>query len=164
MIYEHAASIPNPGGVNHPAFADIVRADEGQARLSAHFSGLNYITKVGPPTYADAGEMIKAFVAAAPDQVLWATGWPHYDKVNLPDDALLARSDGRVGAGPGGAQADPGRFPGQAVRVLSGRWQAFDYRRGRDRGVILLQRPVRNADESSALRRSGWSLPASPPL
>ena len=88
LIYEHAASIPNPGGVNHPAFTDILARMKAK-RAWFRISGLNYITKVGPPTYADAGEMVKAFVAQAPEQVLWASGWPHYDKVNLPDDAQL---------------------------------------------------------------------------
>jgi D-galactarolactone isomerase len=88
IIFEHMASIPNPGGVNHPAFAYIaerLRAKRAWLRIS----GINYISKVGAPSYSDAGDLVKAFVQLAPDRLIWASAWPHFDKDVKPDDTQL---------------------------------------------------------------------------
>jgi hypothetical protein len=37
-----------------------------------------YITsRLGPPDYADAGEIAAAFAHAAPERMLWGSDWPH---------------------------------------------------------------------------------------
>lgn len=88
IIFEHMASIPNPGGVNHPAFAYVAERLRTK-RAWLRISGLNYITKVGAPSYGDAGELVKAFAGLAPDRLIWASAWPHFDQVARPDDAQL---------------------------------------------------------------------------
>ena len=53
-------------------------------------SGAYMNTKVGPPTYADASELARAFVQAAPERLVWASDWPHpTQKTDKPNDAVL---------------------------------------------------------------------------
>jgi predicted TIM-barrel fold metal-dependent hydrolase len=46
-------------------------------------------TRVGPPTYADATRVARAFVNAAPERLVWGSDWPHPSPAEKPDDALL---------------------------------------------------------------------------
>lgn len=51
-----------------------------------------YITsRLGPPGYADAGEVAAALARAAPERVLWGSDWPHPSEPAgaKPDDAGL---------------------------------------------------------------------------
>ena len=67
-------------------------------RLLAHtgntwvkLSGAYADTVVGPPGYADASAVARAFAAAAPSRMVWGSDWPHpTEKLdNKPDDAVL---------------------------------------------------------------------------
>ncbi len=90
VVFDHLGHLPEPQGIADPAFAvitDLMQKGKGWVKLI----GLYADTKVGPPTYADSVKVAAAFVAAAPNQVVWGTDWPHpTEKVdNKPDDALL---------------------------------------------------------------------------
>jgi D-galactarolactone isomerase len=54
-------------------------------KLSAAYE----FSKIGPPNFDDAGALAKAFIAAAPERMLWATNWPHPGHIPRPDDAML---------------------------------------------------------------------------
>jgi predicted TIM-barrel fold metal-dependent hydrolase len=91
LVFDHLAHMPQPAGINHPAFAVVVDLmQKGKAWLK--LSGAYADTKIGPPTYADATAVAAAYVKAAPDQLVWGSDWPHpteQGKAVLPDDALL---------------------------------------------------------------------------
>lgn len=89
-VFDHLGRIPQPAGKDHPAFkvvADLLQSDKAYTKLSSIYQD----TAVGPPTYEDMGTLAKAYIALAPDRVLWASDWPHPSpgKAGKPDDALL---------------------------------------------------------------------------
>ena len=74
IVFDHMGRIPEPAGINHPAFALIVKLlDSGRAwvKLSGAYSN----TMVGPP-YPDATKIAQAFVKAAPERMVWGSDWP----------------------------------------------------------------------------------------
>lgn len=90
MVFDHLAHIPEPAGIEHPAFAVVVDfLQKGKAWLK--LSGAYADTKVGPPGYADSTAVAKAYVKAAPDRLVWGSDWPHPTEQGrtLPDDAVL---------------------------------------------------------------------------
>lgn len=89
IVFDHMGRLPQPAGINHPAFALILRLiDKG--RTWVKISGAYLNTKVGPPTYADATVVAQAYVTHAPERLVWGSDWPHpTEKDNKPDDAVL---------------------------------------------------------------------------
>ena len=88
IVFDHMGRLPQPAGIDHPAFAIIRRLiDRGRAWVK--LSGAYLDTKVGPSTYADATVVARAFVAAAPERMVWGSDWPHPTEKDKPDDAVL---------------------------------------------------------------------------
>jgi predicted TIM-barrel fold metal-dependent hydrolase len=90
IVFDHLAHMPEPAGINHPAFAVVVDLlQKGKAWLK--LSGAYADTKVGPPSYADSTAVAQAYVKAAPDRLVWGSDWPHPTEQSktLPDDAVL---------------------------------------------------------------------------
>jgi predicted TIM-barrel fold metal-dependent hydrolase len=88
IVFDHMGRLPQPAGVDHAAFA-IIRRLIDQGRTWVKLSGAYLDTRVGPPTYADATAVAQAFVAAAPERVVWGSDWPHPTEKEKPDDAVL---------------------------------------------------------------------------
>ena len=62
--------------------------DKGRTWVKIGGAYLN--TRIGPPDYPDATRVAQAFVAAAPERLVWGRDWPHpSEKKYTPDDALL---------------------------------------------------------------------------
>ncbi|MGW1420056.1 amidohydrolase family protein [Bradyrhizobium manausense] len=90
VVFDHLGRIPQPQGKTHPAFAMIMRMlRDGKAWVK--ISSMYQDTKFGPPSYADVGEVAKAYIQSAPERVVWGSDWPHPAKGNFgaPNDALL---------------------------------------------------------------------------
>ncbi len=88
IVIDHMGRLPPEAGAAHPAFAAILRlVDRG--RTWVKISGAYLNTKAGPPDYADATEVARAFVAAAPERLVWGSDWPHVTEAHKPDTALL---------------------------------------------------------------------------
>jgi predicted TIM-barrel fold metal-dependent hydrolase len=90
IVFDHMGRIPQPAGVDHPAFALALKMlDHG--RTWVKLSGAYMDTKVGPPSYADVSKVAQAYVKAAPDRLVWASDWPHPTEKadSKPDDAIL---------------------------------------------------------------------------
>ena len=88
IVFDHMGHIPQPIGVNHPAFTIIRRlVDKGRTwvKLSVTYDS----SKDGPPTYADVTKLAQAYVRAAPERMVWGSNWPHPGETNKPDDAVL---------------------------------------------------------------------------
>lgn len=90
VVFDHLAHVPQPEGVNHPLFAAIVKLLQ-TGRAWVKLSGAYADTRIGPPSYADATAVARAYVAAAPDRLVWGSDWPHPTEQarTLPDDARL---------------------------------------------------------------------------
>jgi D-galactarolactone isomerase len=89
IVFDHLAHIPEPEGVNHPLFKQVLALiDKG--RTWVKLSGAYADTKVGPPTYADSTAIAQAYVKAAPERLVWGSDWPHpSERETKPDDAVL---------------------------------------------------------------------------
>jgi len=90
LVFDHLGHLPEPQGVDHPAFGVIRRLiDKGKTWVK--ISGAYIDTKVGPPSYADSTKIAQAYVKAAPERMVWGSDWPHpglgFD--NKPNDAVL---------------------------------------------------------------------------
>lgn len=88
LVFDHMGHMPQPMGIDHPAFKVIRRlVDKGKTwvKLSVTYDS----SKVGPPTYADVNKVGQAYVRFAPERMLWGSNWPHPNETNKPDDALL---------------------------------------------------------------------------
>jgi predicted TIM-barrel fold metal-dependent hydrolase len=88
IVFDHMGRLPQPAGIDHPAFA-IIRRLIDQRRAWVKISGAYLDTKAGPPAYADATKVAQAFVKAAPERVVWGSDWPHPTETDKPDDAVL---------------------------------------------------------------------------
>ncbi len=42
-----------------------------------------------PPGYPGAGKVARAYIAAAPERMVWGSDWPHPTETEKPDDAVL---------------------------------------------------------------------------
>src|SRR6266404_8064187 len=89
IVFDHLAHIPEPEGVNHPLFAQVMKLiDKGRAWVK--LSGAYADTKIGPPTYADSTVIAQAYAKAAPERCVWGSDWPHPgEREKKPDDAVL---------------------------------------------------------------------------
>jgi D-galactarolactone isomerase len=88
IVFDHMGRLPQPAGIDHPAFA-IIRRLVDAGRTWVKLSGAYLDTKVGPPTYADTTSVAQALVAAAPERMVWGSDWPHPTEQQKPDDAAL---------------------------------------------------------------------------
>ena len=88
IVFDHMSRLPQPEGVRHKAFRIVCKLlDRGQAWVK--LSGAYLDSRMGPPWYADAGEVARAYVEAAPERMLWGSDWPHPTETAKPDDAQL---------------------------------------------------------------------------
>jgi len=90
LVFDHLARIPQPAGVDDPSFALVLKLlDNG--RTWVKLSGAYQDTRTGPPAYADVSKVARAYVKAAPEQLVWGSDWPHPTEKagSKPDDAIL---------------------------------------------------------------------------
>jgi predicted TIM-barrel fold metal-dependent hydrolase len=90
IVFDHMARIPQPAGVNHPAFGLVLKL-LNSGRTWVKLSGAYMDTRTGPPTYADVGKVARAYVKAAPERMVWSSDWPHPTEHAdaKPNDAIL---------------------------------------------------------------------------
>jgi len=87
IVFDHMGRLPPKQGPDHPAFAVIVDL-VGKGRAWVKIAGAYLNTEHGPP-YADATRIARAFVAQAPERLVWGSDWPHVTEKHKPDDAEL---------------------------------------------------------------------------
>jgi D-galactarolactone isomerase len=90
LVLDHLGQMPQPGGMASAAFA-VVRDLLDRGGTWVKLSGPYITSRLGPPGYADAGEVAAALARAAPDRVLWGSDWPHPSEPAdaKPDDGAL---------------------------------------------------------------------------
>ncbi|WBV45162.1 amidohydrolase [Pseudoroseomonas cervicalis] len=87
MVFDHMARLPaGPGGA-HPAFAVVARLLQ-QGRAWVKLSGAYLVDPAGPP-WGAAGAIARAFLAEAPERLVWGSDWPHVTERHKPDAATL---------------------------------------------------------------------------
>jgi len=92
MVFDHLGHLPQPSGVNHPAFKVICNLiEKGSAWVK--LSGPYHDSEVGAPSYSDSTKLAQAYVKFAPERLVWGSDWPHpimySKKKEWPDDAQL---------------------------------------------------------------------------
>jgi predicted TIM-barrel fold metal-dependent hydrolase len=88
LVFDHMGRLPQPDGVRHKAFTLICGLiDSGRAWVK--LAGAYLDTRNGPPGYADTTAVARAYVAAAPERMVWGSDWPHPTESEKPDDARL---------------------------------------------------------------------------
>lgn len=87
IVFDHLGHVTE---LNDPAMDLIVKLMQ-QKKAWVKLSGAYIRSKVGAPTYADRTPIARAFIKAAPGQVVWGSDWPHPTSKpdNKPDDAIL---------------------------------------------------------------------------
>ncbi|MBT3917458.1 MAG: amidohydrolase family protein, partial [Rhodospirillaceae bacterium] len=87
LVIDHVGKFLEPVPVENETFQMMLSLVENGAwvKLSAAYE----TSKVGPPNFDDVGALAKAFIAAAPEHMLWASNWPHPGQDPRPDDAIL---------------------------------------------------------------------------
>ena len=93
MVFDHLARLPlspkAPQGSAHPAFA-IVRRLLDSGRAWVKLSGAYLDSRAGAGGgYADVEPIVRAWVDAAPERLVWGSDWPHPTERDKPDDAML---------------------------------------------------------------------------
>jgi predicted TIM-barrel fold metal-dependent hydrolase len=86
IVFDHLGRLTPPAGLGHPAFGIIRRMLDG-GRTWMKLSGAYFFG--GPPDYAEAGKVARAYIAAAPERMVWGSDWPHPTETEKPDDAVL---------------------------------------------------------------------------
>ena len=89
VVIDHTGKFLEPVAPDDPAFMALLGVLEREQRwvkLSAPYE----TSKVGPPGYDDVSVLARALVGAHPDRCLWASNWPHPNRVPPPSDAALS--------------------------------------------------------------------------
>jgi D-galactarolactone isomerase len=88
VVIDHTGKFLEPVTVDDPAFQAlhaILERRDRWIKLSAPYE----TSKVGPPGYDDVSALARALVQKHPDRCLWASNWPHPNRVPPPSDAAL---------------------------------------------------------------------------
>ncbi len=75
-VIDHFGRIPLPAGIDHPAFAALLRLlDSG--RTWVKLAGAYHDSVTGPPGYADSAVLARTLIGHAPGQMIWGSDWPY---------------------------------------------------------------------------------------
>ena len=89
VVIDHFGSPDPTGGPAAPGF-DAIRRRLTSGTTWVKLSGPYISSRSGPPEYADLMAYARAFVADAPERLVWGSDWPHRGQTGkLPDDANL---------------------------------------------------------------------------
>jgi len=89
LVIDHIAHVPQPGGASSEVLRTAQRlVEKGNTWIT--LSGPYVDSKTGAPRYEDVAPVASAFIAMAPERMLWGTDWPHPTQTTgKPDDASL---------------------------------------------------------------------------
>ena len=100
LVFDHMARLPNHCPTEHPAF-HAVRDLLARGRAWVKLSGAYLCSRCGAAeTWRDVAPIATAFIACAPERLVWGSDWPHVTELpEAPDAAsLLALLDCWTGA------------------------------------------------------------------
>ncbi len=88
VVVDHIGQVPVGEGIEGPSFQALLRLVRG-GRVWVKLSAPMRMSAEEYP-YADVTPFVQALVAAAPDQMVWATDWPHTTLTKrMPNDGDL---------------------------------------------------------------------------
>jgi len=76
IVFDHMGRLPHGEGAKHPAFDVICRLID-RGRTWVKLSGPYLDDPEGRPRFAAAAPIAKAWIAAAPNRLVWGSDWPH---------------------------------------------------------------------------------------
>lgn len=82
VVFDHFGGAQASLGIQQAGFAallNLVRTGKAYVKISAP-----YLASTQAPDYPDVAQFAKAFVAANPERLVWATNWPHPDSSQVP--------------------------------------------------------------------------------
>jgi D-galactarolactone isomerase len=85
IVFDHMGKVSS---IEHPAF-EVIRGLLDERKAWVKISGAYFVTKIGPPSYADATAIAMAFLRTAPERCVWGSNWPHPWPNDPPDDAEI---------------------------------------------------------------------------
>ncbi|SHI17129.1 Predicted metal-dependent hydrolase, TIM-barrel fold [Pollutimonas bauzanensis] len=88
IVFDHMGRLPPHLGIAHPAYA-VIGHLVNQDRAWVKLSGAYLNTDSGPPAYADACAVARAFARDMPQRLLWGSDWPHITEACKPAAADL---------------------------------------------------------------------------
>ncbi len=89
IVFDHMGHIPAGLGINHPGFQALLRL-LGDGKCWVKLSGSYRFTEQLDTPYDDVLPFARALVATNPDNLLWATDWPHpHIPLTMPNDGDL---------------------------------------------------------------------------
>lgn len=91
LVIDHLGRLPPDAGLAHPAY-QVIRGLLDQGRTWIKLAGAYFNTTGEPPGYPGAEKIAQAYVAAAPERLVWGSDWPHPSEIHKPerpDDAVL---------------------------------------------------------------------------
>lgn len=89
VVFDHFGHIPTHFGINHPGFQALLRL-VGEGLVWVKLSGSYRITAEDQTPYSDVTPFAHALIRANPDQLVWASDWPHpHIRPPMPDDGAL---------------------------------------------------------------------------
>ena len=89
FIIDHMARVPTKAGLEQEPFQHLLQLVRTTPTCWVKISGAERISSNGPP-FTDAVPFAQALTAAAPDQILWGTDWPHPNIArHMPNDGDL---------------------------------------------------------------------------
>jgi len=89
VVFDHMGHMPVRLGINHPGFQALVRL-LGEGKCWVKLSGSYRFTEQLDTPYDDVLPFARALVATNPDNLLWASDWPHpHIPIPMPNDGDL---------------------------------------------------------------------------
>jgi D-galactarolactone isomerase len=88
VVIDHTGKFLEPVATGDPAFRallDVLERPQRWVKLSAPYE----TSRTGPPGYDDVARLARALLDAHPDRCLWASNWPHPNRLPQPSDARM---------------------------------------------------------------------------
>ena len=86
VVIDHTGKFLEPVPPSDPAFKALLGVLDQEQRW-VKLSGPYETSRTGPPHYDDVALLARALLLAHPSRCLWASNWPHPNRVPVPDSA-----------------------------------------------------------------------------
>ncbi len=88
VVIDHTGKFIEPVPVDHPSFKllqSVLDRPDRWIKLAAPYE----TSKLGPPAYADVSALARSLASSHARTCVWASNWPHPNRVPAPDNAAL---------------------------------------------------------------------------